>query len=188
MKNFTWIVLVGGVLSLFAASASASVWAVDIVPVQAWLEEPGAFVEYEHDMTNPTFGTPFDPNQDVAVSAQLYVLFADDTTLTFLYDEEQVDVYFDNTMVASRVLPDVWWEVPYFGIEVEGFGVDVGFVQDDGIMELMLMSSEGDYSVKYSKLVLEHRVIPEPATLIGLGSLGLGLALSRARRLRRLLP
>lgn len=178
--------LLGSVVTT-GAQATSVAWE------QIWFQNgvtltEGESMEYTHDLTagNPNVnGTPFDPNADCVLTADLWIKFYDDWSLQYLFTPEKVRVFLDGTLVETRTIPDNIFEIPYFGFQIEHFGVDIAFIQDDGKLDVKLKAKKGDFSVWYSKLHITHEPceeeVPEPATLALVGAGALALARRRMR-------
>ena len=182
-RGFAVLTAIGFVLTVASTAQAVSI-AVDIVQIHEYLL-PGESITYQHDITDPTLGNPFNPDTDTIISADLYIVFGDDCSLQFMFDQEAVSIYMDGSLVESRVLPDGWWEMVDFGIEIEHFDVGFAYLQDDGILDITLTAENGDFDVVMSKLIVRHLTgAPEPATVVLIALGGLGLALGTRRKAR----
>ena len=198
MRTWTMLMFVAGMLLAAGGTAHAVPTAFDLVvfpPLGVYML-PGDSLSYSHDMTadNPTlFGDAFDPLTDQVLDVDLYILFADDHTCLLQQSAETIEMYYDGVYIGARQLPDNPGEVPYFGFELEHFDVLFVYLQDDGVLDVTLVATQGDLKVLASKLILRHVPIPElttvfpipePATisLVGLGALGFGVARRRRKK------
>ncbi len=179
------VILIFGLMVASSSNATSVAWDQIWFPNGVFLTE-GASMSYTHDLTSGNsglHGDPFDPNADCVLTADLWVKFFDDFSLQYLFTREKVKVYMDGTLVETRTLPDHFFEIPFFGFEIEHFGVNLAFIQDDGMLDVRLKAKKGDFSVLYSKLLITHEEcndpVPEPATLAMIGAGALAMARRR---------
>lgn len=164
------------VMALFVSTGTTEVWATTFNYTDYYDAVPNVFLykwnttyNYTHDIND----NGFNPLTDIITSADITLGLRDDS-------------WFD------------LWEYAYFSFDGQttstyeidtgdySFSISANLLQNDGLLDVTINRTYGDFYFDDSELNVQGNVIPEPGTflLLGTGLLGFGIV-ARIRRKRK---